>query len=123
HIVFEVNKAALPVWQSPKPSPDFEISPHKTLLLFSELGLVHRIASRSKAQDARGPLRRCLCDTGFTTSLWGKRHVAGFQAVHAARKCAGSRRRRGHRRDRKSTRLNSSHYLTSYAVSCFKKQN
>src|SRR5436305_3164856 len=35
---------------------------------------------------------------------------------------AGTRRRRGHRPDRKSTRLNSSHVRISYAVFCLKKK-
>src|SRR5438874_5690152 len=34
-----------------------------------------------------------------------------------------ARRRRGHARDRKSTRLNSSHVEISYAVFCLKKKN
>src|SRR6476660_10161095 len=33
------------------------------------------------------------------------------------------RRRAGRRRDRKSTRLNSSHQIISYAVFCLKKKN
>src|SRR5438067_11325750 len=42
----------------------------------------------------------------------------GVDLGHACR----DRRRHGHRRDRKSTRLNSSHVSISYAVFCLKKK-
>src|SRR4051795_13777841 len=53
--------------------------------------------------------------TTLFRSLWrplGKRWRHGEQ-----------RHQRGRQRDRKSTRLNSSHTLTSYAVFCLKKKN
>src|SRR2546430_9965652 len=42
---------------------------------------------------------------------------------HRSAAARPGRRRRTHRRDRKSTRLNSSHSQISYAVFCLKKKN
>src|SRR5690606_40679994 len=44
------------------------------------------------------------------------------RGIRGGRRC-GSGRRTPHRRDRKSTRLNSSHVKISYAVFCLKKKN
>src|SRR5690606_40463399 len=62
---------------------------------------------RSSPARADGPIASCPCRPGFRPP--------------------GSRWRRpappGHPRDRKSTRLNSSHVKISYAVFCLKKKN
>src|SRR5439155_14812637 len=47
---------------------------------------------------------------------WGRTRVYQPDSVRR-------RRRRRHGRDRKSTRLNSSHVASSYAVFCLKKKN
>src|SRR5207248_10013837 len=49
-----------------------------------------------------------------------KRNVHGRD--RSRRAARGRRQRAGHRRDRKSTRLNSSHRTISYAVFCLKKK-
>src|SRR5436309_6864660 len=51
------------------------------------------------------------------------RHARPGSALSRAARCAqGSRRRQGDGKDRKSTRLNSSHVKISYAVFCLKKK-
>src|SRR3712207_8965241 len=52
-------------------------------------------------------------------------HVQGVLVTHVddAGAQLDPRRAGGHRRDRKSTRLNSSHANISYAVFCLKKKN
>src|SRR5439155_21094148 len=64
----------------------------------------------------------------YTTLFRSRRHPAGLP-VHPARDRRHRRpgaelagHHRGHRRDRKSTRLNSSHVAISYAVFCLKKK-
>src|SRR2546422_7775701 len=67
------------------------------------------------------------------TTLFRSRHTVGVDVVHEARleRSAPDRREVGERgvkelvgrRDRKSTRLNSSHGYISYAVFCLKKKN
>src|SRR5688572_32174148 len=67
--------------------------------------------------------------------IWGSTHRSGRpKAAQRWRWCGGGRARHGHRsdsprlerehqhRDRKSTRLNSSHSQISYAVFCLKKK-
>src|SRR5690349_23169711 len=79
--------------------------------------------------------RRPPCSTLFPyTTLFRSREVlhgrrlAGTAEAGAAAAPAGDRRRKGPashtaaRRDRKSTRLNSSHVEISYAVFCLKKK-
>src|SRR4051812_49440904 len=53
------------------------------------------------------------------TGIWENAHAAA--RVRSSRPCSPSSRRRA-RRDRKSTRLNSSHMSISYAVFCLKKK-
>src|SRR5438067_10292249 len=53
---------------------------------------------------------------GVHVSITRRRHFEGERRV------LGGRRRRGRSRDRKSTRLNSSHVSISYAVFCLKKK-
>src|SRR5690606_42009554 len=52
----------------------------------------------------------------------GRRSGLGLGARHAFRGHGGGRARRRFPRDRKSTRLNSSHVKSSYAVFCLKKK-
>src|SRR5256885_7399228 len=55
-----------------------------------------------------------------------RRHVHHARRAHADREPVQTRhfhRRALQRRDRKSTRLNSSHLVISYAVFCLKKKN
>src|SRR6266480_6753861 len=60
----------------------------------------------------------------YTTLFRSRRSVRLHQRQTALRlACRGQRRRSpGHPRDRKSTRLNSSHMSISYAVFCLKKK-
>src|SRR5258708_31256694 len=51
------------------------------------------------------------------------RRVAGFRQFNLDDFRAELRQLRGAERDRKSTRLNSSHQIISYAVFCLKKKN
>src|SRR5258708_8113290 len=57
--------------------------------------------------------------TLFRSLRWRHRHRSR-KPVHAALRCGLWTRCR---RDRKSTRLNSSHQIISYAVFCLKKKN
>src|SRR5437773_7577980 len=59
------------------------------------------------------------------TTLFRSRRDGGRRRrgrAHAARRLHRKGPRRVHRRDRKSTRLNSSHITISYAVFCLKKK-
>src|SRR5690349_23084748 len=49
--------------------------------------------------------------------------VFAFDVVHSHLRCSSVGHRTRRRRDRKSTRLNSSHVEISYAVFCWKKKN
>src|SRR5688500_20076166 len=53
----------------------------------------------------------------------GRLRGDGGRDVDGAADCAGAGRRRAIRPDRKSTRLNSSHLVISYAVFCLKKKS
>src|SRR5580698_11108351 len=53
------------------------------------------------------------------TTLFRSRHDPAQRWLHGPRRAGGASRRR----DRKSTRLNSSHMSISYAVFCLKKKN
>src|SRR2546426_10631973 len=64
------------------------------------------------SHDARRASRRASCGAGSPPA---------HRAVDAARAC-GRARCPTLRRDRKSTRLNSSHLVISYAVFCLKKK-
>src|SRR5438552_14866307 len=57
--------------------------------------------------------------------ICGRRLMRGVAAGRSAQRACerSSDWRRGARRDRKSTRLNSSHQIISYAVFCLKKKN
>src|SRR5256885_11596758 len=61
--------------------------------------------------------------TGVQTCALPICHVAQHRQRGAAAAGHGRGRRHAHRADRKSTRLNSSHLVISYAVFCLKKKN
>src|SRR5690242_21296239 len=68
--------------------------------------------------------RRVETADGLKTTF-AKRHVAAgnvFSVVIGKQDVNGPARRVDHARDRKSTRLNSSHMSISYAVFCLKKK-
>src|SRR3712207_7349552 len=69
----------------------------------------HRSASPRRVRRA-GPRRSRGCSSGGTSSS-SERHQASWRAASSES-----------RRDRKSTRLNSSHANISYAVFCLKKK-
>src|SRR5258708_4395480 len=69
---------------------------------------------RSKKGSARTESAEAYCDLLFLSSC-------GL-AVGMALEGVFIHTLRGHRRDRKSTRLNSSHQIISYAVFCLKKE-
>src|SRR6202043_1357711 len=58
----------------------------------------------------------------YTTLFRSPGHAEGLPDL-PVRRAAVHRRLPGHREDRKSTRLNSSHVKMSYAVFCLKKKN
>src|SRR2546426_8027415 len=60
--------------------------------------------------------------TLFRSPEGGSRGVSSDSAKKPAQLVRAGRARRGSRRDRKSTRLNSSHLVISYAVFCLKKK-
>src|SRR5688500_19963428 len=51
-----------------------------------------------------------------------ERQDAGERLLRERGRCGGEQRPHGERGDRKSTRLNSSHLVISYAVFCLKKK-
>src|SRR5207244_12861035 len=87
------------------PPPRAPLSPYTTLFR-SRRRRVH-----SRAGD----------DGGLARSTCGGR--AGERPPAPDRRAAGPRRSGAGGRDRKSTRLNSSHQIISYAVFCLKKKN
>src|SRR2546429_7071153 len=80
------------------------------------------IEARVRRIDRRRPVRRCIDDLEQLLQLIGRQVVQAGGGRLAARR--GERLRAPQRaaRDRKSTRLNSSHGYISYAVFCLKKK-
>src|SRR5256885_7048105 len=72
---------------------------------------------RSSNEDPEDLTDWTLQKVSYLETLWSARQPY----KSAARNSAGSDRSRG-RQDRKSTRLNSSHLVISYAVFCLKKK-
>src|SRR5258708_24568054 len=71
-----------------------------------------------RSDDAREPARRAL--------RLGRELLRGHaprRPLEGGRRQAAARRPPSSGRDRKSTRLNSSHQIISYAVFCLKKKN
>src|SRR3989449_7149598 len=60
------------------------------------------------------------CLKAYSVSVMGK--IRGLRTLRGYTYQASRSRRRAERRDRKSTRLNSSHGYISYAVFCLKKK-
>src|SRR3712207_7651296 len=97
--------------------------PRSTLFPYTTLSRSDRLGDHPGAVEPRVPLRDrlehrhhvdvlvALLVGALEVALAGERHERG--AVKP---------RVGHRRDRKSTRLNSSHANISYAVFCLKKK-
>src|SRR5256885_8075954 len=85
---------------SPSPLPDRH-PPHRVC---QAVRLVGQGPAGRRANAARGDVDR------------------GAARLHRVQRQADQRRRVAHR-DRKSTRLNSSHLVISYAVFCLKKKN
>src|SRR2546426_3614755 len=79
--------------------------PRSTLFPYTTLFRSHAVRQRRRA---RGERRRHLPEL---------EHRRRRQRLHADRRVRG-----GRNRDRKSTRLNSSHLVISYAVFCLKKK-
>src|SRR3712207_7951634 len=73
-----------------------------------------------KALRARRVLRRASRASWRATALWSG---FGGEAPHERDELGDADRGQVHGRDRKSTRLNSSHANISYAVFCLKKKN
>src|SRR5256885_7074551 len=67
--------------------------------------------------------RSHLTRPGFGPAAEPPREVKTCAAARGLHRATHMRARRAPRRDRKSTRLNSSHLVISYAVFCLKKKN
>src|SRR2546426_6520132 len=91
------------------------------------------LAARDDARGARGPAavrRRVLGRTGLAVSpigfgawaIGGNRFGNSYGPTDDAESLRAVRRAATRHRDRKSTRLNSSHLVISYAVFCLKKK-
>src|SRR5256885_11518299 len=68
-------------------------------------------------------IRRPPRSTLFPYTTLFRSRVRRGRGVDRGLPRGGDRRERGRARDRKSTRLNSSHLVISYAVFCLKKKN
>src|SRR3712207_6846726 len=88
-------------------------------------GRVRRRESLFFLMIRRPPRSTLFPYTTLFRSRGGLRPAAGRGpgVRHAGRRLRGAGGERGPRRDRKSTRLNSSHANISYAVFCLKKKN
>src|SRR5256885_10056123 len=96
--------------------PRSTLLPYTTLFRSKPLGH-DPLAVRLHRNDAPAELGRCGTQAGIAGGL-GQDHIARLrQRKHQG----GNRRLRA--RDRKSTRLNSSHLVISYAVFCLIKTN
>src|SRR5690606_14412776 len=89
-----------------------------------------------RAAEARGPSRRPPAVAIHQRSGRGRQNVVGREGARRPSECGGQLDRavdsapadlagdaRARHRDRKSTRLNSSHVKISYAVFCLKKRS
>src|SRR5258708_31359867 len=88
--------------------------PRSTLFPYTTLFRSCRSTVRTYVYSCRLASRKCLLPLSSLRGI-GPEHVS-----HTTR--TAPRRRRDQRRDRKSTRLNSSHQIISYAVFCLKKK-
>src|SRR5438034_1001847 len=99
-----------------RPPPRFQFF---TLVFYSSIGILYFFVL---ARQRISPL------FPYTTLFRSQRYLDRYEVPHR-RRVSRARRPRGHRRgaggtrgDRKSTRLNSSHTVNSYAVFCLKKK-
>src|SRR2546426_12643638 len=93
--------------------------PHFVVLFFVFFFLMIRRPPRSTLFPYTTLFRSCTGSPGFARLPWPCR--APHQRL-AARPARYRRRRESWQADRKSTRLNSSHLVISYAVFCLKKK-
>src|SRR3712207_7789346 len=94
--------------------PRSTLFPYTTL--FRSTRVPHRLGARDRAETQRAPVRHQGVDGDHVVAhraVAQRAGAAGIVARHAAESGA---------RDRKSTRLNSSHANISYAVFCLKKK-
>src|SRR5947207_11119523 len=70
--------------------------------------------------DRDFPMEPRLCSEMFCAHPYDRIHLVGFDEVGVRIPCADDRSNKNI--DRKSTRLNSSHTVISYAVFCLKKK-
>src|SRR5438034_4255134 len=93
--------------------------PRSTLFPYTTLFRSRDPLSRRESREARDPAARQRdLHRGDPPRRALRRHLAGVGGDPAGQ----DRRRDGRRPDRKSTRLNSSHTVISYAVFCLKKK-
>src|SRR5438132_10040973 len=74
------------------------------------------------ACDGASSLARRPCDRLLYATPWYLEFYTIISVRHARVRMGGALREGGRRADRKSTRLNSSHTVISYAVFCLKKK-
>src|SRR5205807_10333487 len=106
-----VSLSVLILFVDLRPPPRSTLFPYTTLFRSGQVEL----RSRAEPRQVLGRQDRTLSNAG---------HVVGEDAAGEVR-LGGARRvdsDRTHYRDRKSTRLNSSHLVISYAVFCLKKK-
>src|SRR5207249_10646311 len=106
--------SVLPTIPSPPPSPLF---PYTTLFRSSSA----RLSSTSGGDSGRGPDRGARAVPGRARVRRGA-SAADPSRVRGPGTDQGAARAVDRGRDRKSTRLNSSHVSISYAVFCLKKK-
>src|SRR5690242_21136746 len=96
-----------------RPPPTSTLFPYTTLFRSPSAAPVHglrRVLGRLRVRDRRAAGRPARRDVGTLVATLDDARVELPD-------------RRDHARDRKSTRLNSSHMSISYAVFCLKKKN
>src|SRR5207253_9314052 len=102
----------------------FSSSTESYVLLFFTDPATTRIYTLS-LHDAL-PISRRLVDGEGDGAVWADAHVTAGRALEVRRKSAAVQQQNhllgAGERDRKSTRLNSSHVAISYAVFCLKKK-
>src|SRR5690606_41446999 len=86
--------------------------------------LDHHSSPTRRSSDLRRAIDRCVACAGIRGCRRNKRHAPRAQGSRLdLRESEGGGSARPDHRDRKSTRLNSSHVKISYAVFCLKKKN
>src|SRR5207248_6263836 len=91
------------------------------LYLLGQLGILAGLSRRPSAKsEVRG--RQVATGTSYTVNVTGKEALTRLRRLWHAAPCAGAYEAYI-ARDRKSTRLNSSHRTISYAVFCLKNKH